>query len=235
MFDELFEAAGRRREDYFTLVPLDPFYRIFDHLGNHFDYRHQLDDTLDEIERWSPPDRDGYLRLTHHIRSIFERFHPFTDQSFIKLMDMLRIMPDMIRLGAYTSSYQFISKYIKNEFLRRVFSFHPLLVGGNPFDTPSIYTLIVQFERQWGVHYALGGTGAIVRGLGKLFSELGGKVHFNTEVDQILVRRSPGYWRMLERWQHSSSRCHRIQWRCSLYLPQPDSREKPEIIPELSN
>jgi phytoene desaturase len=186
MFDELFEEAGRQREDYFKLVPLDPFYRIFDHEGNHFDYRHQLNDTLAEIGRWNPPDRDGYLRLTEHIRSIFNRFHPFTDQSFIRLWDMLRIMPDMIKLQAYTSSYQFISKYIQNEFLRRVFSFHPLLVGGNPFDTPSIYTLIVQFERQWGVHYALGGTGAIVNGLSKLFSELGGVIHLNTEVDEIL-------------------------------------------------
>jgi phytoene desaturase len=187
MFDELFEEAGKKREDYFKLVPLDPFYRIFDHKGNHFDYHHQLEDTLTEIERWNPSDRDGYLRLTKHIRSIFERFHPFTDRSFIRLVDMLRIMPDMIKLQAYTSSYQFVSKYIQNEFLRRVFSFHPLLVGGNPFDTPSIYTLIVQFERQWGVHYALGGTGAIVRGLGKLFEDLGGKVHFGAEVEEILV------------------------------------------------
>jgi phytoene desaturase len=194
MFDEIFEEAGRRREDYFDLVPLDPFYRIFDHTGAHFDYFRDLDATLAEIERWSPEDPPGYLRLTEKIRSIFERFHPFTDKSFIYLPDMLRIMPDMFRLNAITSSYHFISRYIKNEFLRRVFSFHPLLVGGNPFDTPSIYTLIVQFERQWGVHYALGGTGAIVRGFGKLFEELGGKVHFNTEVTEIIVqgRRATG-------------------------------------------
>jgi phytoene desaturase len=193
MFDELFEEAGKHREDYFNLVPLDPFYRIFDHKGSHFDYHRNLDDTLSEIERWNPADRDGYLRLTEHIRSIFNRFHPFTDRSFIRLVDMLRIMPDMIRLQAYTSSYHFISKYIKNEFLRRVFSFHPLLVGGNPFDTPSIYTLIVQFERQWGVHYALGGTGALVKGLGKLFNDLGGKVHFNAEVEEILVKGRKAY------------------------------------------
>lgn len=100
---------------------------------------------------------------------------------------MLKIMPDVIRLRAFLGAHRFASQYIKDPFLRRVASFHPLLVGGNPFDTPSIYTLIVQFERQWGVHYAIGGTGAIVRALGRLFNELGGKIHLNNEVDEILV------------------------------------------------
>lgn len=187
MFDELFEQAGRQREDYFELVPLDPFYRIFDHTGAHFDYHRNPENTLSEIERWSPQDKEGYLKFTRHTRAIFQRFHPFTDQPFLSLVDMIKIMPDVIRLQAYGGAYDFAARYIKNPFLRRVFSFHPLLVGGNPFDTPSIYTLIVQFEKQWGVHYAMGGTGAIVRGLGRLFNELGGKVHFNSEVAEILV------------------------------------------------
>jgi phytoene desaturase len=194
MFDELFEQAGKQREDYFKLVPLDPFYRIFDHNGDHFDYHRSFDDTLAEIERWNPADTVGYQKFSQHTRAIFERFHPFTDRPFLRLSDMLKIMPDVIRLQAFGGAYDFAARYIRHPFLRRVFSFHPLLVGGNPFDTPSIYTLIVQFEKQWGVHYAIGGTGAIVAGLGRLFSELGGKVNFNAEVAEILVegRRASG-------------------------------------------
>ncbi len=186
MFDELFALAGKRREDYFQLTPLDPFYRIFDHEGRAFDYRHRTEDMLAQIEQWNPDDKAGYLRLAEQTRKIFDTFHPLTEKSFLKLSDMLKIMPDMVRLKAMGGTYGFVSGYIKHEFLRRVFSFHPLLVGGNPYNTPAIFTLIMQFEKQWGIHYAIGGTGAIVDGLGKLFGEMGGTVHFNSEVTELV-------------------------------------------------
>lgn len=196
MFREIFEAAGRRIEDYFTLVPLDPFYRIFDHNGRYFDYRHSIEDTLAEIDRYNPADKAGYRRFVDNTSSIFETMHPYTDQPFLRFRDMLKIMPDVIRLQAFMNTHLYVSRYVKDEFLRKVFSFHPLLIGGNPFDTPSLYTLIVQFERQYGVYYALGGTGAIVDALGRLFGELGGQVRLNTEVHEILVdgtsRRATG-------------------------------------------
>ena len=187
IFDEIFQAAGRKREDYFKLVPLDPFYRIYNHEGNYFDYFRNAEDTVPEVEKWNPSDVEGYHKLNSQTKKIFDAFHSHTDQPFPKLTDMLKIMPDVIRLQAFQGTYGFVSRYIKNDFLRRVFSFHPLLIGGNPFDTPSIFTLIMQFEKEWGVHYAIGGTGAIVDALGRLFTELGGKVHFNAEVEEILI------------------------------------------------
>lgn len=207
MFDEVFQAAGRRWEDYFTLVPLDPFYRIFDHEGNHFDYRHHLEDALAEIDRFNPQDKDGYRRFIDQTREIFERFHPYTDQPFLTLGAMLKIMPDVIRLQAFLGTHMHVSRYVKDDFLRKVFSFHPLLIGGSPFDTPSIYTLIVQFEKQYGVYYAMGGTGAIVDAFGRLFSELGGTVRFNTEVKEILVdpaRRRVNGVRLMDGTVHSA-------------------------------
>jgi phytoene desaturase len=100
---------------------------------------------------------------------------------------MLKVAPDLIKLQSYLTVYQYVSKFVKNDFLRQVFSFHPLLVGGNPFDTTSIYAMIHYLEREWGIHYAVGGTGAIVDALIKLFTEMDGKIHYNTPVDEILV------------------------------------------------
>ncbi len=188
MFDELFAAAGRRLADYVEFVPLDPFYRLFDHTGRHFDYFRDTAATLGEIARWNPADQAGYQRFVRRTEAIFERFYGLTEQPFLRLTDMLKIMPDLFRLGAFWPTYASVASLIRHEFLRRCFTFHPLLVGGNPFDTPSIFTLIVQFEKRWGVHYALGGTGAIVRALGRLLDELGVTVHVNAEVDEILVR-----------------------------------------------
>ncbi len=188
MFDDIFAAAGRNREDYFKMVPVDPFYRIFDHEGNCFNYNNDPKFILSEIERWSPEDRAGYERFIQTTRPIFEKgFLELADKPFLHVTDMLKVAPDLIKLQSYKSVYQYVSQFVKNDFLRQVFSFHPLLVGGNPFDTTSIYAMIHYLERKWGVYYALGGTASIVNGMVKLFEELGGKIHLNASVQEIMV------------------------------------------------
>lgn len=188
MFDDIWAAAGKRREDYVEFVPCDPFYRIFDHNKRYLDYNNDEDFIMSQIEQWNPADKDGYARFMGTTKAIFQKgFVELADQPFLKFTDMLRVAPDLIKLQSYKSVYQYVSQYVENEFLRRCFSFHPLLIGGNPFDAPSIYAMIHYLEREWGIWYALGGTGAIVNGMAKLFDELGGKVHLSTEVDEILI------------------------------------------------
>ncbi len=189
MFDDIFAAAGRRREDYFKMVPVDPFYRIFDHNKRPFNYNGNPQFIHEQIARINPDDVENYQRFIATTKAIFEKgFLELADKSFLHFGDMLKVAPDLIRLQSYRSVYNYVSQFVQNDFLRQVFSFHPLLVGGNPFDTTSIYAMIHYLEREWGVHYAIGGTGAIVAALGKLFQELGGKVHLNTEVKEILVQ-----------------------------------------------
>uniref|UniRef100_A0A7C4KHT9 Phytoene dehydrogenase n=1 Tax=Anaerolinea thermolimosa TaxID=229919 RepID=A0A7C4KHT9_9CHLR len=188
MFDELFALAGRRREDYLTFVPCNPFYRIFDHEGHQFDYNNDPQMILEQIDRWNPADKEGYQKFIQTTRPIFEKgFVELADQPFLHITDMLRIAPDLIRLQSYRSVYGYVSQFVKHPFLRMVFTFHPLLVGGNPFDTTSIYAMIHYLEREWGIYYAMGGTGAIVNALVRLFTELGGKIHLNSSVEEILV------------------------------------------------
>ncbi|MGD0005211.1 MAG: phytoene desaturase family protein [Anaerolineaceae bacterium] len=188
MFDDIFKAAGKNREDYFKLVQVNPFYRIFDHQGKSFDYNNIPEFIYSQIEERNPADKDGYQRFIQTTKGIFEKdFVQLADKPFLHITDMLKVAPDLVRLQSYKSVYQYVSQFIHDDFLRQVFSFHPLLVGGNPFDTTSIYAMIHYLEREWGVHYALGGTGAIVEGLGKLFQELGGKVTLNAEVAEILT------------------------------------------------
>ncbi len=188
MFDDLFAAAGRRREDYFQLVPCNPYYRIFDHQGRSFDYNGDEAFILSQIAKWNPSDREGYQRFMSTTKAIFEKgFVELADKPFLHFTDMLKVAPDLIKMQSYLSVYRYVSQFVKDDFLRRVFSFHPLLIGGNPFDSPSIYAMIHYLEREWGIHYALGGTGAIVEALGRLFTELGGQIHLNAEVEEILV------------------------------------------------
>ncbi|MGB1289268.1 MAG: phytoene desaturase family protein, partial [Aggregatilineales bacterium] len=186
MFDDIWAAAGKRREDYFEMVPCDPFYRIFDHNKRVFDYNGDEDFIMSQIEKWNPADKAGYQRFMGTTQAIFQKgFIELADKPFLNVMDMLKVAPDLIKLQSYRSVYGYVSQYIEDDFLRRCFSFHPLLIGGNPFDAPSIYAMIHYLEREWGIHYAVGGTGAIVNAMVKLFEELGGTLHLNSEVDKI--------------------------------------------------
>ena len=196
MFDELFELAGRRREDYVQFVKIDPFYRLFDHQGRHLDYNGDHEFILSEIGKFSPADRDGYDRFIKTTRDVFNTGMPLIDQPFLTIGDMLKAAPDLIRLKSYRSVYGYVSQYIKNDFLRRAFSFHPLLIGGNPLSASSLYVLIHYLEWEWGIEYAMVGTGAIVAALGRLLDEMGVDVRLNNEVAEILIdeqqRRATG-------------------------------------------
>lgn len=188
LFDELFEAAGKRREDYVEFIPCDPYYRIFNHEGRYFDYNGDEQFILDQIGRWNEADKTGYQRFMNTTQAIFEKgFVELADQPFLSFWDMVKVAPDLIKLQSYLSVYRYVSRFVENEFLRRCFSFHPLLVGGNPFDVPSIYAMIHYLEREWGILYAKGGTGALVAAMGRLFEESGGQIHLETEVKEILA------------------------------------------------
>lgn len=188
LIDELFQAVGRERSDYVEFMPVDPFYRIDFHDGSKFDYVGDEDRLLEQIRAFHPRDVDNYHRLVKHIREIFDiGYLQLSDVPFDRLWDMLKVVPDLMRLGSYRSVYSLVAKYIEDERLRQVFTFQPLLVGGSPFRVTSIYTLIHWLERTWGVHFAKGGTTALVHGLVKLFEDVGGEVQYNAAVEEIEV------------------------------------------------
>ncbi len=188
LIDELFALAGKKTEDYVKIVPVTPFYRIVFADGRHFDYTGAESEIVSEIRRFNPDDVPGYLEFAKKSRAIFDRaFVDLADQPFTNFSDMLRVAPDLIRLRSQESVFTLVSRYIKDPSLQQVFSFHPLLVGGNPFQSSSIYAMIHFLERKWGVHFAMGGTGALVQALLRLFTEMGGTIRLNTRVKELLV------------------------------------------------
>jgi len=189
LFDELFALVGRDARDYFDLVPVNPFYRILFHEGGSFDFVGDEGGLIAQIEQISPRDVDGYRRLAERARAIFDvGYMKLADQPFDRLSAMLKVVPSMIRLESFRSVHGLVARYIRDERLRQVFTFEPLLVGGNPFRTTSIYLLIHWLERQWGVYFARGGTGAIVSALAQLLDEIGVNVEVNAPVERINVK-----------------------------------------------
>jgi phytoene desaturase len=188
LFDELFELHGRRREDYVEFRQLDPWYRFQFHDGDIFDYGGEIEHTEKEIAKFNPDDVEGYKQLLAHSEKIFDiGFTKLSDKPFHNISTMLAQIPTLLRLKCYRSVWQMVCAHLQDPKLRQAFSVQPLLVGGNPFDTTSIYSLIHFLERRWGIHFAMGGTGALVEAYRKLMVELNIDIKLNTTVDKILV------------------------------------------------
>lgn len=188
LLDELFGVCGRRREDYVTLAPLDPFYRMIFSDGETFDAHGDKDRARAEIARLSPKDLPGYDRFMAHSEAIYRYgFEELAHIPFGDVAEMARVTPELLRLGSLNSVHGLVSRYLKDERLRIAYSFHPLFVGGNPFKATAMYCLISYLERAGGVHFVMGGTGALVQALVRLIGEQGGAVRCNADVAEILV------------------------------------------------
>lgn len=186
LFEELFELFDRQLPEYAEMLPVSPWYRYEFNDGSRLDYGGSVEDTLKEIERLSPDDVDGYRKLLSHSKKIFDvGFSELAHVPFNRLWFMIKQVPALIRLGCYRTVWQFTKRYLKDDRLRRAFSIQPLLVGGNPFNTTSIYSLIHYLERRWGVHFPRGGTGALVAAMGRLMDEVGIEVMLNQDVRRI--------------------------------------------------
>ncbi|MTJ81660.1 MAG: phytoene desaturase [Telmatospirillum sp.] len=188
LFEELWSLCGRRLSDDIDLRPLDRFYRILFDNGGHIDCLADSDAMRGEVARVSPGDLDGYDRFMAHSRDIFEvGFKGLSSVPFDRLTDMIRVVPDIVRLGGLRSVYSTVARHVRHPHLRFALSFHPLFVGGNPFSTTSVYCLISYLERHLGVHFAVGGTGALVRGMIRLIEGQGGAVRCGADVAEIQV------------------------------------------------
>ena len=184
--EELFALGGRNLRDHVTLVPLQPFYRLFWEDGTRFDYGNDDERTLAQIRARSPADVQGYREFLRYVEAVFrEGYEKLGHVPFPSVWSMVRVAPQLVSLGSYRSVYRTVCRYIRDPHLRQALSFHSLLVGGNPLTASSIYTLIHGLERKWGVWFAMGGTGVLVRGLVRLFEELGGELRLDSEVRSI--------------------------------------------------
>ena len=191
LFDELFSLFGKKRQDYLNFVPLEPWYRYYFHDGKTFDYSSTVEKTNEQISKFNTKDVKGYARLLNKSKKIFDvGFTQLADKPFISFFKMLGVVPNLIILQSYLTVSQLVNRYLKNPYLRKAFSIHPLLVGGDPHTTTSIYALIHYLERKWGVFFCMGGTGKIVSELKKLMIENGVKIKINTEVKEFVLENN---------------------------------------------
>jgi phytoene desaturase len=192
-FEELFEVAGERFAAHVRLDPVRPFYRLSWPDGTRFDYGGTPASMRAQVAALAPGDAAGFERFMDYSRRVFEAgYEDLVDAAFLRFGDMVRVAPQLARLRADRSVYGAVSRFVKDERLRQALSFHALLIGGNPFETSAIYTLIPFLERKWGVFFPRGGTGALVRALAELYARLGGELRLATPVAGVELREERG-------------------------------------------
>ena len=191
LIEELFQLFNKKPEDYIKLTPLKTWYRFIYEDGDQFDYSGDEEEMKKQIREINEDDVKGYEKLVKFTKKIFDKgFTELADVPFDKPLVMMKQLPSLLKLKSYKSVYSLVSEYVKNEKLRRMLSMHPLLVGGNPFTTTSIYGLILYLEKKWGIHYSMGGTGNIIKGLEKLMIEEGIEIIKGQEVINIISKNN---------------------------------------------
>jgi phytoene desaturase len=188
LLEELWALAGRRLDQDVELRRIDPFYRIRFDDGETMRCTGDLDTMRAEVARLAPSDVAGFDRFIRESERIFRvAFKELADKPFHTLSSLVKAAPDLIRLQGYRTVYSRVSDFFRDDRMRVAFSFHPLLIGGNPMATTAYYCLIAHLERLHGVHYAKGGMGALVQGILGLAERLGGRIRCGAEVARILV------------------------------------------------
>ena len=187
LINELFELFKKNPKDYIELSPLKIWYQFVFEDNSKFNYSGDEVEMKKQIEKINKEDVVGYENLVNFTKKIFDKgFTELADVPFDKPLVMMQQLPALLKLKSYKSVYSLVSSYIKNEKLRRILSMHPLLVGGNPFTTTSIYGLILYLEKKWGIHYSMGGTGSIIKGFEKLMNEVDIEIIKGHEVTKII-------------------------------------------------
>ena len=188
LLEELWKLCGKKMSDDVDLRAMDPFYQIRFSDGRIFNYTGDLERMKVEVAKFSPKDLPGYLRFLDEAERCYKlAFEDLGDVAFDGVKDLIQAMPNLIKMRAWNNLYSLVAKYIKDPQLREVMSFHPLLIGGNPFSVSTAYALINSLERKWGVHSAMGGTGAIIKGLVGLLDGLGVSIRYASTVKKINI------------------------------------------------
>lgn len=192
LYREIFELAGRNPDDYIPMQKLTPMYSAYFNNGTEkLDVSNDLVQLMELFEGVNEQDAAGFLR---YISDLYQRFtiakhhflqRPFRQQKDFYNFETLRQGLKLRTLGNAESS---MAKYIKDKRLRDVISFQTLYIGIAPSKSPSLYTIIPMIEFLYGIWFIEGGMHRMASAMAQLFEELGGTIHLNTPVEEIMIQ-----------------------------------------------
>jgi len=189
VFRQLWAECGREFDKDVDLRPVDPYYEIRWRDGSTFRVRQDEDAMIEEVRRLFPGDEAGYRRFLKDSEERYQfGFEGLGRRPMNKLMDLIRELPGFVRLRADRSVYGHAKARVRDPRLRMALSFHPLFIGGDPAHVTSMYILVSHLEKEFGVHYAMGGVQAMADAMVRVIEDQGGNVRHGAAVDEIVTR-----------------------------------------------
>lgn len=190
VYQEVFEQTGRNANDYIPIQKLEPIYTIQYDENQTVDISTDLAHLTEFLEDISEEDTLGYYNyLTKTYKKYLVAKNHFIEKSFRKPSDFYnpKTLINALKLKTFNNAYNEISKYVKDERLMKMLSFQTLYIGISPHNGPSIYTIIPMIETIYGVWYIKGGMYTMASKMAELFEELGGKIHLNSKVEEVII------------------------------------------------
>lgn len=190
IYREVFEFCGKDPDDYIPMKKVDPMLKLYFNKEEPIEFSNDLIELTKTLENISPEDTQGYFAF---LADIYQRYtiakEAFITKSFRGFWDFYnpKSLWAGIRLRTFSDAYTSISKFVKDDRLRKSLAFQTLYIGVSPYQGPSLYTIIPMIELFYGVYFIEGGMYTLATSLARLFEELGGKIVYETSVDEILI------------------------------------------------
>ena len=189
IYNEVFEIAGRDPKDYIPMKRLDPMMGVSYKDGTKFNLSNDLVELFKTLENISEEDAAGLLK---YLSNIYDRYlvakNKILNRSYRNIWQFINPegLVDIYRLKTFDNAYNEMSKFIQDDYIKKMFAFQTLYIGISPNSGPSLYNMIPMLELFYGIWHIEGGMYAMAEGMERLFLELGGTLHLNTAVDEIL-------------------------------------------------
>lgn len=180
-------------------IQIDPLYKMQYPDGTVFYKWSDEQKQLAEISRLYPGEETGFLRFLHEMNERFEKGKgAFLERSFLKKHTFFspKSLKTLWELKAYQTVQKQIQTYFSNKRLQEAFTLQTLYIGGTPFQSPALYSLVSFSEHQHGIWYLKGGYAKLVDILEKKLKENQVTVHLNHKVEKVdtIGKECKGLW-----------------------------------------
>ncbi len=188
-YKELFTYVNRDYRDYLEFMEIDPTYRLFSVGNSVIDFNNNIPSLTKNLENISQEDSLGYLKFISQVYEkylIANKYFLQRSQDTYKDFFNFETLSKASKIHTLSTSYDYISKYIKSDILREYLTFQSMYPGISPFNGPNIYTLIPVVSQLYGLWHLKGGMYSFINALSKLINEFGGTIKTKVSVEEIL-------------------------------------------------
>ncbi len=190
VYDKFFARHGKKVEDYYKLLKLDPGFSVVYGKDNTINVPASFEELValfEDIEKGSGAKLKKFLKKAEVKYKIGMDSLVYKPSHSIFEFINLKVLIGVLHLNVFSNFRSYVKKYFSDSRLTRLMEFPVLFLGATPQNTPALYSLMNYSAFFQGTFYPMGGFHEIILGLSKLSKEKGVVINCNSNVDKINV------------------------------------------------